>query len=965
MITIPHRFRLTLLATILLTGASATRLCAADDRSQSPPNFVVIFADDLGYGDIGCFGSPTIQTPNIDKMAAEGMRLTSFYAQTVCGPSRAALMTGCYPLRVAINKNKVQVHPELHRNEITIAEVLKPAGYTSAAFGKWDLAGHNQVNYVPSLLPLHQGFDEFFGTPTSNDSSVNLIRGAEVIEKHADMRHLTRRYTDEAIEFIQRNKQKPFFVYLAHTMPHVKLAVSDEFKGKSAGGLYGDVVEEIDANVGRILRTLKQEGIDENTYVVFTSDNGPWYFGRSNGHLKRFGKNAIAYGGSATPLRGAKTSTWEGGLRVPCIIRAPGKVPADSHSDAVTSTMDLLPTFAKLAGTAAPADRVIDGKDVRDRIHGAPEPEGLKEPFYYYRRTRLEAVRLGKWKLHRARPADTVWANFSKSEDAAAITAPLLFDLEADLGEQNNVAAEHPKVVAELLTLIEKARADIGDDDRIGVNARFFDPQPRRPDLANQQPQQKQPKKSLGPNDRPNVVIIMADDLGYTDLGCFGCKDIRTPNIDSLAADGLRFTNAYATGSMCGPSRAGFITGRFQSSFGYYVNPASPLDPRQGLPAGTMTVAKLMQQQDYVTGGVGKWHMGTADHQHPGVMGYADWHGFLGGGLTYYPLDHPNYKGRYKTLRRPWGVRDLHHTLPILHNQTPVQWEQYVTRELTDAGVDFIEKNHDQPFFLFMSYNAPHLELEAPEETIAKYPIASMTKVPGVSPKARSIYAAMVDELDQGVGRLLESLEIAGVADNTVVWFLSDHGGMKRTSDNRPLRGAKGSDYEGGLRVPLIVRWPAKVTPGTIRHDPLTSLDIGATAVAMAGGKINKAELHGVDLTSYLTGKNIAAPHKAIYWRTAAPTPHGTSGKDSGIVREGDFKLLIESGINSLFNLAEDISESNDIASSHPKLVQRLRTQWKQWDRSSKPPLWNPTRKPLVQYADYEWLKGSPGYQPK
>lgn len=468
-----------ILIAILGFTAALSPITAADQ----PPNFVVIFADDLGYGDVGCFGSTTIKTPNIDRMATEGIRLTSFYAQTVCGPSRAALMTGCYPLRVAIHQNKVEVHPELHPNEVTIAEVLKGAGYTSAAFGKWDLAGHNQTKYVPKLLPLHQGFDEFFGTPTSNDSIVNLIRGSDAVEQKADMRQLTKRYTEKAISFIQRSKEKPFFVYLAHTMPHVKLAVSDEYQGKSAGGLYGDVVEEIDANVGRILHTLKTEGIDDNTYVVFTSDNGPWYFGRSKGHLKRFGKNAISYGGSAAPLRGAKTSTWEGGLRVPCVIRAPGKIVAGSTSDAITSTMDLLPTFASLAKTSAPTDRTIDGNNIRDLIHGVGRAERANDAFFYYRRTRLEAVRSGKWKLHRSRPIDSTWERFSKAEDAAAITKPLLFNLNTDIGETTNVASAHPEVVSRLMKLMAEAAADIGDEDRIGENARFFDSDPRRLDI--------------------------------------------------------------------------------------------------------------------------------------------------------------------------------------------------------------------------------------------------------------------------------------------------------------------------------------------------------------------------------------------------------------------------------------------------------------------------------------------------
>jgi len=447
------------------------------------PNFVIIFADDLGYGDLGCYGAKRIRTPRIDRMAREGMRFTSFYAQTVCGPSRAALMTGCYPLRVATVKNIVEVHPHLHSKEVTIAEVLRDVGYTSAAFGKWDLAGHSQQAYHPDLLPRKQGFDYFFGTPTSNDAIVNIIKNEEMIEKKAPMATVTKRYTEEAVGFIKRNKGKPFFVYLAHTMPHVLLDASLGFKGKSKGGIYGDVIEEIDWSVGRILDTLKEEGLDDNTYVIYTSDNGPWYLGRSPHHKRRIGPDAEAHGGSALPLRGAKTSTWEGGLRVPCVMRAPGKIPAGTVCGEIASTMDMLPTLAALAGAEVPNDRVIDGHDIRDLIRGI---EGAKSPtkaFYYYQRTHLQAVRAGKWKLHVPRPADRKWAVYSKAEDAIAIETPLLYDLEADIGETTNVANKHPEIVRKLMGLIEQGRKDIGDYNRIGEGARFFDAAPKRPDI--------------------------------------------------------------------------------------------------------------------------------------------------------------------------------------------------------------------------------------------------------------------------------------------------------------------------------------------------------------------------------------------------------------------------------------------------------------------------------------------------
>ena len=459
-------------------------LRATATPAQRRPNFVVIFADDLGYNDLGCFGSKQIRTPRIDRMAAEGRTFTSFYAQTVCGPSRAALMTGCYPLRVAKRNNETTVHPFLHAKEVTVAEILKDAGYTTACFGKWDLAGHTQTKYDPALLPTKQGFDYFFGTPTSNDSVVNLLRNEQVIEKKADMNTLTRRYTDEAVAFIKKNKDRPFFVYVPHTMPHTRLGASDAFRGKSKRGLYGDVVEEIDAGAGRILDTIKQLGLDETTYVIFTSDNGPWAIkNRDNEN----GSRPEDHGGSAAPLRGAKTSTWEGGLRVPCVVRAPGRVPPGTSCDEIASTLDVLPTLATLGGGTIPTDRIIDGHDIGDLIHGKAGATSPTKAYYYYQHTHLQAVRCGTWKLHVPRPAEAPWspkwARHIHPRDVFEITQPLLYDLEADIGETTDVADKHPDVVRKLLGLIEQGRKDIGDYNRIGEGARFFDAAPKRPDI--------------------------------------------------------------------------------------------------------------------------------------------------------------------------------------------------------------------------------------------------------------------------------------------------------------------------------------------------------------------------------------------------------------------------------------------------------------------------------------------------
>lgn len=439
------------------------------DQIDRPPNVIIIFTDDQGYNDVGCFGSPDIKTPNMDQMAREGMKFTSFYAQTVCGPSRAALLTGCYPLRNARNDKGEVPHPKLSLDEITIAEVLKPVGYTTGMVGKWDLAGHNPEKFNPDLLPQDQGFDYSFLTPGSNDARVHLIRNKELVELNADMSTLTKRYTDEALGFIEENTEKPFFLYLAHTMPHTKLAVSADFKGKSERGLYGDVVAEIDYNLGRIFDLLKEKKLDQNTYVIFTSDNGPWWIRKD-------------HGGSALPLRGAKTSAWEGGLRVPCIMWAPGKVPAGTSSDQVTATIDLLPTIAKLTGASLPTDRVIDGLDISDIIHG--QDMTLERPYFYYQHQELRAVRVGKWKLHLSHQPDskaiayTKWPRHSAPADRVHFDTNTLYDLEKDIGETTDVAEDHPEIVAQLLEHLDWAKKDIGDVGVRGEHARPFGDEP-------------------------------------------------------------------------------------------------------------------------------------------------------------------------------------------------------------------------------------------------------------------------------------------------------------------------------------------------------------------------------------------------------------------------------------------------------------------------------------------------------
>ncbi len=440
--------------------------------SVDKPNFIVIFCDDLGYGDLGCFGSKVHRTPNLDQMAGEGMKFTSFYVtSSVCTPSRASLMTGCYPKRVDMHEDshgKCVLFPVdskgLNPSEITIAELLKGQGYATCCIGKWHLGDQH------SFLPTRQGFDYYYGIPYSNDMGerqrsenppLPLLRNEEVIEAPAVQDTLTKRYTEEAIKFIEKNKDRPFFVYLPHTMVHDPLNPGEQFRGKSANGLYGDALEEIDWSTGRILNTLRDLGLDKDTLVVFTSDNGA----------------SDRYGGSNAPLRGHKGTTWEGGMREPAIMWWPGQVGAGQTCDEVAVTMDLLPTFAGLAGAKLPIDRTIDGKNIWPLMSGQANAKSPREAFYYYQIDQLQAVRCGKWKLHLPlKPKKRNWGE-------PIPEAPLaLYDLENDLAEKNNVAEHHAGVVKRLLALAEEARRDLGDVDRRGADlrpaGRVEDPKP-------------------------------------------------------------------------------------------------------------------------------------------------------------------------------------------------------------------------------------------------------------------------------------------------------------------------------------------------------------------------------------------------------------------------------------------------------------------------------------------------------
>jgi arylsulfatase A len=462
------RFFLIMLTAALFAGA--TQYASAQTPTPvRPPNVVIIFIDDMGYADIGPFGAKGYTTPNLDRMAAEGMKFTNFYAaQAVCTASRVGLMTGCYPNRVGVvgalhDRSKIGISDK----EMTIAQVVKPLGYATAIYGKWHLGD------ALKFLPLQHGFDEYFGLPYSIDVSpqgdgfhywkgtapLPLIENNKILKPEVtgkDMDHLTTWYTQHAVQFIQQHKYQPFFLYVPHSMVHVPLHVSDKFRGKTTRGLFGDVVEEVDWSVGEILAAIKKAGVDDNTLVIFSSDNGPWLC---------YGDHA----GSAGPLREGKGTSFDGGVREPTLMRWPGKIPAGATCAEPCMAIDLLPTIARLTGAPLPPNK-IDGLDIWPLMAGEKDVKSPHEVLYfYYNQNDLESLRSGKWSLQfphtyqslNGRPGGTG----GRRVEYEKLQTPLaLFDLDSDVGEKHNVADQNPDVVKHLLYLADQMREDLGDN---------------------------------------------------------------------------------------------------------------------------------------------------------------------------------------------------------------------------------------------------------------------------------------------------------------------------------------------------------------------------------------------------------------------------------------------------------------------------------------------------------------------
>jgi arylsulfatase A len=925
---------------VAVAGALVSRVASpapADDTAPPRPNIVVFFVDNLGHGDLGCTGSTLHVTPHIDRLAAEGTRLTSFYsASGVCTPSRAALLTGCYPRRVGMHESAIGgavLQPVaargLHPDEVTIAEVLRSAGYATGIFGKWHLGDQ------PAFLPTRQGFDEYVGIPYSDDMTpredkpwpdLPLVSGETVVESPVDRDLLARRCTAAAVDFIDRHADEPFFLYLPHPMPGSTRHpfASAAFKGRSANGPYGDSVEELDWATGEILAALDRHDLAPRTLVVWTSDNGA--------------PRRTPPQGSCAPYRGHGYDTSEGAMRMPCLVRWPGHVPSGRICDALCSTMDLLPTFAALAG-ATPPKHPIDGHDIREILLGTGGADATASPwdvegFGYYRLGQLQAVRAGRWRLDL--PLEAKYVTLGRATEPAPVA---LHDVAGDVGQEYEVSAAHPDVVARLTALAEGIRAEIGDVDRPGRGERpaghVDDPQP----LVAAPPADAPGSRS------PNVVFILADDLGYRELGCFGQKKIRTPRLDGLAAEGMRLTRHYAGNAVCAPSRCVLLTGRHPGHAFVRDNKSTPPEGQQPIPAEEVTLAELLHDAGYVTGGFGKWGLGgPGSAGEPLRQGFDRFFGYncQSHAHSYYPAYLWDDATRIPLKNDP--PVPGHAGLPAGADPAdPRSYDvfkgcDYAPDRIHAAALEFVRANRDRPFFLYYPSIIPHVALHVPDDELAPYLALAWNDPPFTRPRGgytphftpRAAYAAMISRLDREVGAILDTLEDLGLTDETLVIFSSDNGtthlgdevDVPFFASVGDLRGLKGSLYEGGIRVPTIVRWPGHVAPGSTSDFTSGFEDWLPTILDAVGHAADvPAGCDGTSLVPVLEGRPL--PPRPFLYREFG----GYGGQQavwSGRWKGVRQRLARGPAPTELYDLSVDETESRDVAADHADVVADL-----------------------------------------
>jgi arylsulfatase len=985
-----------ILASLLILSTSVD----AADTTQAPrPNIVVILSDDMGYSDLGCYGGE-IQTPNLDRLAANGLRFTQFYNTARCCPTRASLLTGLYPHQAGMghminDRGHDGYRGDLNRRCVTIAEVLRPAGYGTYAVGKWHVTKGVTPDGPKHNWPLQRGFDRFYGTIAGAGDFFDpgtLTRDNAMISALADPEYRPQAYyytdaiSDHATRFVAEHRRqtpdRPFFLYVAYTAAHWPMHAPQEdiakYRGKYDQGyepvrqarlqrmwrmnlvdrdwkpaamagdwpkvenkawearcmeVYAAMIDRMDQGIGRIVAELEKQKILDNTLVFYMQDNGGCaeVVGRKGNAVRqerpslppiaaeairlevhpkqtragwpiRTGPGAmpgpddtyIAYGRgwanvSNTPFREYKHFVHEGGIATPLVAHWPEGIKRRGELEWQPGHLiDVMATCAELSGAKYPEN--FQGQPIHPREGTSLVPafagRKIEREAIYWEHEGNRAIRADNWKL--VAMENRPWE---------------LYDLGADRTEQRNLVLEHA----------ERARQLAAKWDTWAKRANVLPLGTWRDnkEKAKKKPAKRPPGKNVAPGGprKPNILLFVADDLGYGDLGCHGGKQIPTPHIDSLAAHGVRCTSGYVTCPVCSPTRAGLLTGRYQQRFGHEFNPGPPTAApvNFGLPLSEKTLADRLKSLGYTTGMVGKWHLGFKPDYHPLSRGFDEYFGFLGGAHSYV-----NAKAD--------GAN------PIMRGRDTIDEKEYLTDAFTREATAFISRHKDQPFFLYLTYNAVHAPMQAPEKYRSRFA--------GIENERRRTYAAMLSAMDDGIGRVLETLRREGLEKDTLVLFISDNGGPPRAnaSQNTPLSGAKGTVMEGGIRVPFLVQWRGKLPEGKVYDAPVMSLDIVPTAVAAAGGEIDVgARLDGVNLLPHLPANESKSPHDALFWRFG----------DARAIRAGDWKLIRQgTSPPQLFNLASDIGESKNQAAEKPDIARDLETRLMKWDSQLAQPLW-------------------------
>ena len=921
----------------------------------SLPNIVLILADDFGWGDASCNNpvSP-LKTPAIDRIAKEGIRFTNAHTSSaVCTPTRYGLLTGRYPWRSYLKKEVLAYYAPalITADQTTVASYLKSQGYRTAGFGKWHLGldwtpvkgdpmkwrshwNTRDVRVAAKVAkgidhtkpfrnsPIDIGFDTYFGTP-SNCSRMpffiedNRVAGNPQRSKNGMLRDpacardkVDDIYVAKAIGFMEAHEKqhadRPFFIYLPLNAIHGAVTVPQRFTGRNGMTKREDKILWANESVGKILAALDRMKLTDDTLLIFTTDNGPINSptAREKGHQP------------TGPYRGLKTTVWDGGTRVPFVARWPRHIPVGATTDQLIGLTDMLATFAALCGSPLPKGAGPDSVNQlpvllqqKDDIVQRPAlVTASYAGFLTIRDDEWKAVFGTKWTG--GHPGNNYGGPSPKGTPPDDPDIGQLFNIADDPFEEKDLWDSHPDVVKKLRDELQVIKQKDKTDNLSGVNSKDV-------------------------SAKPNVVLIFSDDMGYSDLPKFGKSEIPTPGIDRLANEGVLFTDAYVTAPICVASRMGLMTGQYQQRFGIYGNIYG--EDKTRLFRQQTLMSQVFQKAGYHTAHVGKWHLS-------------------GNKRMQYETAGPRERGFDESVAIRGGDSAFWKGTPVFRNGKQFPAPEYLTDFWGTEACAFIDRNRSRPFFLYLAFNAVHSPMHALD--------ADQEKFPDVKDNNRRIYDGMLLSMDRSIGRVLDRLDRHGIADNTIVIFLNDNGGGESTAryaghsrnyaNNKPLRGFKFDLFEGGVRVPMILRWPGRVPKGKVYREMVSSMDVYPTLVGAAGLQMPKGQpTDGIDLLPFVKGDNKTKPHEWLCWQNRSWLPRKKGGSvtptpkvHNSAIRKGNWKLVrLNEKIGAdtpppdwrLYDLTKDIGEQNDVAGQNTDVVNELGAHFATWRSSMHP----------------------------